>query len=57
MIRSDQVPIFKSDRFKNMASKMGVQIILAEVESHSLLRVGENYHDPLQSIYARLDTL
>lgn len=53
-LRIDQGSVFSSNRWKHLTDLNRVQLIVSGVEVHSLLRIGEQYHEPLRKIYRKI---
>lgn len=52
--RAAQCYVFKSPRFIEVASAIGVKAALFRVEDHNVLGAVEKYHGPLRSIYLQI---
>ena len=53
-LRMDQGSAFTSDRWRELASNVGIQLRLSGVTAHNSLGIGERLHDPLRRIFRKL---
>lgn len=53
-MRVDKRSQFKSHKWIDLSSKVGVKVIFTGNESHNSLGSGERYHDPLRRIYSQV---
>ena len=53
-LRIEQGSAFTSDRWRELASNMGIQLRFSVVTAHNALGIGERLHDPLRRIFRKL---